>query len=183
VSALPKIFISYAREDSTIAQRLYHDLRRAGAEPWLDTENLLPGQQWQPAIRYAITECEYFIALLSAQAVSKRGFLHSEMKQALELLNEFPEDEIFVIPVRLDECFPSHERLKSIHWVDLFPSYEKGLKKLESVVFRSIDSNKDLSWPGFDGHLKRGHDSLRGGATWASVDGLLRSSSDRLCSC
>jgi hypothetical protein len=65
------------------------------------------------------------------------------MKQALELLNEFPENEIFVVPVRLDECSPSHERLKIIHWVDLFPSYEKGLKKLESVVFHSIDFKKD----------------------------------------
>ena len=37
----------------------------------------------------------------------------------------------------------------------------------------------DLSWPGFDGHLKRGHDSSCGGATWANDDSSLLSSNDK----
>ena len=42
-----KVFICYAREDMAIAKRLYRDLRRPGIRPWMDTEDLHPGQQWK----------------------------------------------------------------------------------------------------------------------------------------
>ncbi len=38
-----KVFISYAKEDYETAKRLYDDLKEAGAEPWLDDEDLLSG--------------------------------------------------------------------------------------------------------------------------------------------
>lgn len=130
----PKVFISYARKDSAMAQRLYHDLKGAGAEPWLDIENLLPGQQWKHEIHRAIKDCNYFVALLSEQSVSIRGFAQSELKYALEVLDEFPEDQVFVIPARTDECSPSHARLRDLNWVDLFPSYDAGLKRIIDVI-------------------------------------------------
>lgn len=40
-----------------------------------------------------------------------------------------------------------------------------------------------LSWPGFDGHLKRGHDSSHGGVTWANDDDSPLSLNARPCSC
>jgi hypothetical protein len=41
------VFISYARQDSDAAQRLYNDLSsKTDLNPWLDKENLLPGQNW-----------------------------------------------------------------------------------------------------------------------------------------
>ncbi|MCP4108202.1 MAG: TIR domain-containing protein [Desulfobacteraceae bacterium] len=129
-----KIFISYAREDIVTAQRLYEALKSADLDPWLDTENLLPGQKWKVEIRQAICEAEYFIAVLSSKAISKRGFVQSELKQALEILDEFPESDVFVIPVRVDECSPSHDKLHDIHRADLFPSFDDGLKKIMKVV-------------------------------------------------
>ena len=47
--AKPTVFISYAREDFPAAKRIYDELRRAGVEPWLDKESLLPGQKWKVA--------------------------------------------------------------------------------------------------------------------------------------
>ena len=49
-------------------------------------------------------------------------------------------------------------------------------------VLLSIDkvgNGVGMSWPGFDGHLKWGHDSPDGGATWANDDGSLPSLSDK----
>jgi hypothetical protein len=51
----PKVFISYAREDVGPARRLFNSLTEAGAEPWLDVENLLPGQHWELEIEKAIS--------------------------------------------------------------------------------------------------------------------------------
>jgi TIR domain len=126
----PRPFISYAREDLTVASKLYEDLRALGAEPWLDKKNLLGGQNWQAAIRRAVRESTHFIALLSSNSVTKRGFVQKELREAISVLEEFPPDEIFVIPLRLENVEPTHEALKNLHWIDLFPSYDDGLEKL-----------------------------------------------------
>lgn len=130
----PTVFISYAREDIEAARRLYEDLKHADAYPWFDKESLLPGQKWKIVIRQAIRDSRYFLAVLSSKSVTKRGFIHKELTDALELLDEFPESEIFIIPVRLDDCRPSHEKLFDLHWVDMFPSWEEGLKKILSAI-------------------------------------------------
>ena len=42
-----RVFISYAREDTEAANRLYNDLKLSGLEPWLDTESLVGGENWR----------------------------------------------------------------------------------------------------------------------------------------
>ncbi len=118
------IFISYAREDARIASRLYEDLRAYNLQPWLDVKNLLPGERWAATIRRIIRESSHFLALLSKQSISKRGFYQKELNHALDVLQEVPQDKIFVIPARVDEVEPVHEALRELNWVDLFPSYD-----------------------------------------------------------
>ncbi|HAO23236.1 MAG TPA: hypothetical protein DCQ37_23990, partial [Desulfobacteraceae bacterium] len=129
-----KIFISYAKEDSEFALRLYDDLKNAGLTPWIEGKDLLPGQDWKAAISYEIRKSRYFIALLSSTALSERGYVQKEMKMALELLDEFPNDGVFVIPVRLDDCDPMDEKLRRLRPADLFPSYEDGLAKIMKTL-------------------------------------------------
>jgi hypothetical protein len=127
-------FISYAREDSQHARRIYRDLRSVGATPWLDAEELIGGQEWEPAIRRAMRECTHFLALISESSVNKRGFVQRELREALEILDEMPPDQIFVIPVRLDTSSPAHERLKRLHWIDLFPDYDEGFRRVTASL-------------------------------------------------
>jgi hypothetical protein len=130
VSAPTGVFISYAREDSQNAMRLYKDLKNAGINPWLDKESLIAGQNWEIAIRKAIKNNKYFIPLLSSNSVHKRGFVQKEFNFALEVLDEIPESDIFVIPARLDDCDIPFEKLKKYHYVDLFPDWRDGIKKI-----------------------------------------------------
>ncbi len=37
----------YARDDKPKVRELYRYLKRRGLQPWLDAEDLLPGQAWQ----------------------------------------------------------------------------------------------------------------------------------------
>ncbi len=129
-----KVFISYAREDLETAKKLYHDLKRAGISPWMDKQDLLPGQNWQVMISKAIQESKYFLALLSSHSLTKRGFVQKELKMALDILDEFPEDDIFIIPIRIEDCKPEDEKLKYLHWADFFPSYEDGLSQILRVL-------------------------------------------------
>lgn len=132
-----QIFISYARDDLEIAKKFYADLKNEeNIKPWLDIFDLLPGQDWDRTITQAIKKSDYFLALLSSNSVTKRGFIQKELRIAMGLLDEIPPDQIFIIPVRLHECNPVHEELQRLHWVDIFPpsSYDIGIKKILQTI-------------------------------------------------
>jgi len=123
-------FLSYAREDVEQARRLYRDLRQAGATVWFDEESLRPGERWVSAIKKGILSSRYFVVLLSSQSISKRGFVQRELREALDVLSEYPEDEIFLVPARLEPCDVAHDKLRELNWVDLFPDWTKGAQKI-----------------------------------------------------
>jgi hypothetical protein len=131
---MAKVFISYAKEDHSDAKRLYGRLRTAGHEPWLDTECLMPGQRWGPAIEAAIRGTEFFVAVLSANSVEKPGYVQTELQLGLEVLNHFPESRIFLIPLRISNCDPKHHVLRERQWLDFFPAWEEGFSRLLKVL-------------------------------------------------
>jgi cold shock CspA family protein len=127
---MTQVFISYAKEDKVFAEKFYLSIQQSGIKPWLDSVDLVPGQNWDVAIKKAIKDSRYFIALLSSRSVRKKGYVQKEIRQALKIAEEYTEDEVYIIPVRIDECQPSFEGLLNLHWADLFPDYEKGIKGL-----------------------------------------------------
>lgn len=141
-----KVFISYAIEDQDIAMKLYKDLKQSGVELWLDRKNLMPGQNWKLEIRKAIEKSSYFLALISTKSINKMGFTQKELKTALDIVDEMPSSDIFIIPVRIDDCRPIYGKLQDLHWVDLFPSYEEGLKKILKVLRPDMLLRPDIPW-------------------------------------
>lgn len=142
---MSRVFISYAREDDAIAERLYDDLTKLGAEPWIDKHDLLAGQGWRGAIRQAVRRSSHFIALISKNSVRKRGYVQREMREAIERLLELPPDEIYLIPTRLDESESPFDQIQDLHWVDLFPSYDDGFEKISRALRGSGGFASDAS--------------------------------------
>ncbi len=130
------IFISYAREDLELAREIYFELRRAGLKPWLDKEDMLPGETWRSRIDQIIRSSRYFVALLSSNSLTKKGYVQKELKVALSVLDELPAAEIFIIPVRIDECEPRDERISSLNWIDLCDPREDLIKRITALVKR-----------------------------------------------
>lgn len=127
------VFICYAKEDHEMAEKLYFSLAMRGIEAWLDTRSLLPGQRWRSEIEKAIKKSTAFIALLSRNAIDKRGFVQKELKIALGVVDLMPPDSIYLIPARLDPGTPlsgSHQTLTELHWVDLFQNFEEGVSRI-----------------------------------------------------
>jgi hypothetical protein len=141
VSVSCRPFISYAKEDGETAERLHDDLCRLGADPWLDRHALRGGEPWKQAIREALRNSTHVLALISARSVTKTGFVQNELRQALELLDSVPPEKIFIIPIRLDNSIPRHERLNDLHWIDLFPEYENGLKRIAESLDLAPESS------------------------------------------
>ena len=100
----PKIFLSYAKEDIGMAKRTYKDLKRYGLNFWFDNESLLPEQDWENEIEKTIEPSKYLLVLLSSKGMSERGYVHKEIRLALNIFDRCPDDDIFMIPARLDDC-------------------------------------------------------------------------------
>ena len=139
------VFISYSKVDIDFAKKIYFDLKEAGANPWMDIENLLPGQNWKETIARTIRKCNFFIALISSSSISKRGFVQKEIKIALDVLSEIPQNDIFIIPVRIHECVPNDDILQNLHWVDIFISYEQSIKQILRVIKPDYFENQDIN--------------------------------------
>jgi hypothetical protein len=131
-----KLFISYAHneEDTKAALRLFRELKRFGLEPWIDSESIPAGGEWEIEINQAIRQCNYFIAVLSSNSVDRVGYIQKELREAISKLDEYPPGSIFIIPVRINTCYPRHPKLTTLQWVDMFPDWEMGLEKIKASI-------------------------------------------------
>jgi hypothetical protein len=66
------------------------NLSRAGFDPWLDKEKLLPGQEWKDKIVTAVNSTDVMIVCLSRRSINKEGYVEKEIRYALELADEKP---------------------------------------------------------------------------------------------
>jgi len=115
-----RIFLCHAGEDKLQVTELCHQLKEAGYRPWLDKFDLLPGQYWRREIKKIIRDLNNIVLVcLSSNSVTKRGVVQQEIKWALDVLEQIPEDTIYLIPARLEAC-DAPEQLSELHWVNLF---------------------------------------------------------------
>ncbi len=54
-----QLFLCYARLDQPKVEQLYKSLSEAMFKPWMDKHDILPGEQWNTAIRKAIQEAQH----------------------------------------------------------------------------------------------------------------------------
>lgn len=130
----PRVFIAYVSEDAACVRRLYDGLVAEGFNPWMDARNLLPGQNWPRAIENAIETSDFFVPCFSTKSVDKRGGFQAEVRYALDCARRVPLDDIFVAPVRLDACRVPRIIERELQHVDLFPDWQRGLRKLTRIL-------------------------------------------------
>jgi hypothetical protein len=153
---LAQVFVAYAREDLAVAERLHGDLARAGFSPWMDIAKLLPGQNWPRAIEAAIESSGFFIACFSENSVNKRGGFQAEIRYALDCARRVPLGEIFIIPVRLDECRVPRPIQRELHYIDLFPDWPRAIRRLTGMLRseaerrrKGLAGGRRKGWSGF----------------------------------
>jgi len=118
---------------------LYQELAAAGFHPWLDDEDILPGQDWENEIKQSMRDADFLLLCLSKTSVTKQGYVQTEMKSALALLDQHANQIVYLIPVRLDNC-PLPKSLARKQSADLYdPS---GLKKLIKAIQFEVDRRK-----------------------------------------
>jgi TIR domain/HEAT repeats len=146
-SDAPSIFLCYAREDFERVHSLYSLLKQLGLRPWFDKFDLDGGERWQGEIEKAVKNADFFLAAFSKASVTKRGFVQREYKLAMDALAERPPGDVFLIPVRLDDCelpdlFGLGTRLSDLQWVDLFQTGTLTPDDIDSIL-RTVEAHSN----------------------------------------
>lgn len=113
------VFLSYAREDEERVEHLYQKLSDEGFKPWMDKKDILPGERWRTCVQRAIRASDFFLVCLSANSVTKRGYVQKEIRGALDICQEMLDSDIYLIPIRLEDC-DVPESLRAFQWVNLY---------------------------------------------------------------
>ena len=112
------VFISHAREDREIAEKLFDFLSSNRYDPWMDKKKILPGQTWDLEITSALDKADYIILVFSKISVSKRGYVQKEFSDALRYCEEKLDSDIFIIPCKIDDC-EIPKKFQKYQWVEL----------------------------------------------------------------
>ena len=135
-----RVFLCHSSQDKPIVRQLYQRLNAEGwIDPWLDEEKLLPGQDWDLEIEKAIETADAVIVCLSNNSVTKEGVVQKEIKRALDKAEEKPEDVIFIIPLRLEDCLIPR-RLRIYQYQDYFKKIDAGYKRLCTSLKKRADT-------------------------------------------
>ncbi len=160
-----RIFLSYAREDYAAVKKLYERLKAAGYQPWMDKVDLLKGDDFTTAIPKVIRETDFFIVCMSTRSVVKRSFVQREIKLALDLFQDKLASDLFIFPVRLEECeTPDH--ISNFNWTDLFGdeaddeweallrSFQEGARRLGKSLTAKVVEEKKIIAPRFESYTE-----------------------------
>jgi hypothetical protein len=79
----PDVFISYASRDRAFVERIVAVLRRHGISCWYAPASIRGAQQWQDEIGRALRRCNWFLLVLSKNAL-KSKWVKREPHYALE---------------------------------------------------------------------------------------------------
>jgi TolB-like protein len=120
----PTVFLSYASEDRAAAQAIRDALPALGLEAWYDESELNGGDAWDQKIRRQIRECDYFMALVSAQTEARHeGYFRREWRLAVERTLDMADDHTFLLPIVIDDTVQAGarvpERFLSVQWLRL----------------------------------------------------------------
>jgi sRNA-binding protein len=98
-AVVASIFISYSHADKELARALAEVLRRRGLKVWIDEGELKVGDSLIERIATAITEIDFFLALVSE---SSRNSDWCRKELALAVTGELGREGVKVLPVRVD---------------------------------------------------------------------------------
>jgi hypothetical protein len=128
-----QVFLSYARPDESRVRRIHARLQHEGINCWLDREDIAPGAAWEDEVKHALRRAKLVLVCLSKQSTARDGFLQKEIRWALDAWNHKAPGQIFLIPVKLEEC-DIDDQLGQFHWVDLWE--DRGWQRLLDQIHR-----------------------------------------------
>jgi hypothetical protein len=133
------MFVSYASENRSIAERIVNQLNAAGLPVWFDQDSLGSGDEWSRKIRRSIEKAAAVVPIVShaTESSGSREF-RREWDYALDFKRGLPPDQQFIFPVVVDDVDRGSEKIseeiRALHWQTLqTPDYALPLKYIDDL--------------------------------------------------
>jgi len=105
------VFISYCRDDKSLAERLRNEFERNGLHVFFDEDTLQIGDRYNEVIRKYIKDCDYFVALISENAIKdKTRYVYDKEWRTAIVLNDF-KDHSYIRPFIIDQTASTDIRI------------------------------------------------------------------------
>lgn len=129
---IPLVFISYALEDKEYVRKIADNIWDDGILTWLDTKDLMPGDNWKERISDAMERADFVLLFMSNESLSKTGFVQNELREALEQRKSRPLNQTYIIPILIEPGVPPQE-LNDLHWLNMWEdgAYETLIKTIK----------------------------------------------------
>lgn len=106
-----QIFISYSREDLTIAEKIIDALAKNDLEPWIDWKSIPKGEMLESEILQGIENAEIFLFLVSPDSV-RSDWCSKEIAHAIE-----NGKRILPIVIRDTDPKTTHSEISKRNWI------------------------------------------------------------------
>jgi hypothetical protein len=125
-----------------------------GFDVWMDIRRLKPGQNWDFEINRALERATFVISFISRLSFDRRGYLQREVKLAFDKRAEKLIDDIYLIPVLLDDGLQVPHQMKDLQFIRASDSrcyelIEDAMRhQLERLGFerREIQEKEQVYW-------------------------------------
>lgn len=139
---LTTLFLSFALADQAAVESLYRRLKAAGFQPWMASRDILAGEDVRRSTERALRGAAFVLVCLTRASVDQRGALQREIKQAVDRRQELLDDDIFLIPVRLEPCLLP-DSLSGLWPVDLYEP--DGFERLAAALQAGLAKRQELT--------------------------------------
>ncbi len=114
-------FFSYSRQDSDFVKKVATDLKKAGANVWLDQLDISPGNPWDDSIQNALNASQGLIVILSNESVKSKNVM-DEVSYAMSQGKK-------IVPLMIESC-PIPFRLARLQYIDFKGNYDSSFADL-----------------------------------------------------
>jgi hypothetical protein len=121
-----RIFISYSRLDSAVADKISVALKNAGHQIWKWDETLKPGDNIAKKTSEGIEGAEAFLLIVSSNSLASQSVMHEFSALAL---SEISKREFRIIPVLIDRT-PVPSYLSTYLYLDISQDVDQGVVTL-----------------------------------------------------
>ena len=121
-----EVFLSHSSGDSPMPEKLAETLARHGIPVFFSPLNITGAQQWQNEILAALRRCDWFLVVLSPNAINSM-WVKREVAYALR----DPRYENRIVPVKYIDCpLESLDWLTVFQMIDVTADFKKGCREL-----------------------------------------------------
>ncbi|MDW5313772.1 TIR domain-containing protein [Rhizobium sp. PL01] len=148
------VFLSYTSADHEVVAEIADALSGRQIDVWMDKRRLKPGQNWDFEIRRALDRSVIIVVFVSHNSVKKTGYVQREIRLALDKAEEKLIDDIYLIPVLLNDDVQVPSQLKDVQFIrysedefldSLSDAIKHQLERKGAEVVRSQE-DAELNW-------------------------------------